>query len=110
MIKYLLVLILLVLVMGPLGLALGLGGGLTLLLILAPLMAFGALMRGLIDRIPARGPERLPGMIETGDRVQREADGWYCIVEDERYGPWSDRVIAINVMKVEQRRRGKRVA
>jgi hypothetical protein len=31
--------------------------------------------------------------------------GWYCVVGGARFGPWSDRRTAENVMKVEQRRK-----
>lgn len=113
---FLLALILLAIVAGPFGIVAGLVGGVAWLVIQG---VTGAL-HSVVGPLAAKGnaamnravPDHLPGYVppvETGDRVARQPDGWWAIVEGEGFGPWSDRVIAENVMKVEQRRRGKAV-
>jgi uncharacterized membrane protein YqaE (UPF0057 family) len=110
MIKFLLILILLAIVLGPLGVIAGLGVGAALLFIVLPLIVLGFLARVLSASGRAIGsamPDELPpGASGPGAGVRKESDGWYCVVDGERFGPWSDRVIAENVMKVEQRRKG----
>ena len=107
--NFLLILILLAIVAGPLGVIAGFGIGAALLFIVLPLIVVGFLARVLSASGRAIGsamPDELPpGAVPAGG-VRKEADGWYCVVDGERFGPWSDRVIAENVMKVEQRRKG----
>ena len=107
--NFLLILILLAIVLGPIGVIAGLSVGAVLLVIVLPLFVLGVLVRFLSASGKAIGsamPEQLPpGAALASDHVWREADGWYCVVGDARFGPWSERVIAENVMKVEQRRR-----
>jgi hypothetical protein len=106
--NFLLILILLAIVAGPLGVIAGLGIGAALMFIVLPLIVVGFLARFLSASGRAIGsamPDELPpGAASAG--VRKESDGWYCVVDGERFGPWSDRVIAENVMKVEQRRKG----
>jgi hypothetical protein len=55
------------------------------------------------DRVRSARPDR--GRQRWRSPSGHRSDGWYCVVRGARFGPWSDRAIAENVMKVEQRRK-----
>jgi hypothetical protein len=108
MTKYLLILILLAIVLGPLGVIAGLSVGAAVLVIVLPLIVLALFLARLLSAsgkaIDSALPVQLPpGAAPIGDHVRQEADGWYCVVGGARFGPWSDRVIAENVLLVEQR-------